>query len=393
MKIELKQITIRELTDGYNDMDDEGVVAYGGKLNVRPKYQRNFVYDDKKRNEVIRSVKRNFPINVMYWAVNPDGTYEMLDGQQRTISICDYVGKKFSINAMYFQSLTDEEKNKFLDYPLQVYFCEGTDKEKLEWFEIINIATEVLTDQELRNAVYTGEWLTDAKRKFSKRSCVASKMNDGLVSGDPNRQALLENVLLWCAEREGIKGKKHDQICQYMANHQHDKNANKEWQYFQDVINWAKKLFGQKVTSIMKGQEWGRLFNEYSDKFYDSDDIAKEMSKLLKDDDVTNKRGIIEYILSKDERHLSIRAFTQAQKEQMYEEQQGICPGCNKHFELCEMQADHRRPWSQGGKTELANGMMLCAECNRKKSDGTLPLKQFIIHGDMIGNGGVKIVK
>lgn len=395
MKIELKQITIRDLTDGYNDMEDEGVVAYGGKLNVRPKYQRNFVYDDKKRNEVIRSVKRGFPINVMYWAVNSDGTFEMLDGQQRTISICEYVGKKFSINAAYFQTLTEDERNAFLDYPLQVYFCEGSDKEKLEWFEIINIATEVLTAQELRNAVYTGEWLTDAKRKFSKRNCVASKMNNGLVSGDPNRQLLLEHVLEWCAEKEDIKGKKNEMICQYMANHQMDKNANREWQYFQDVINWAHKIFGEKVISIMKGQEWGALYNAHHETFYDSDDVAKEVSRLLKDDDVTNKKGIIEYVLTRDERHLSIRAFTQAQKEQMYEEQGGICPCCGQHFELSEMEADHRKPWSKGGKTEIANGQMLCADCNRKKSDGVLPsvVNNYTVQGDVIKEGGVKIVK
>lgn len=371
MNITLHQITIRELTDGYDDMDEEGVVAYHGKLNVRPKYQRNFVYDDRKRNAVIKSVKQGFPINVMYWAQNEDGTFEMLDGQQRAISICDYVGKKFSIDAAYFQTLTEAERNKFLDYPLQVYFCEGTDKEKLDWFQIINIATEVLTQQELRNAIYTGEWLTDAKRKFSKRNCVASKLNDGLVSGDPNRQALLENVLLWAAQREGLTGQKDDQIRQYMANHQHDKNANREWQYFQDIINWAKKVF-EKSRPILKGQPWGELYNNYHDNYYDSDEVEKMVARLMRDDDVTNKKGIVEYVLDRDERHLSIRAFTQSQKEQMYEAQGGICPGCGKHYEIGEMEADHRKPWSQGGKTELNNGMMLCQDCNRKKSDGTL---------------------
>ena len=371
MNITLHQITIRELTDGYDDMDEEGVVAYHGKLNVRPKYQRNFVYDDKKRNAVIKSVKQGFPINVMYWAQNEDGTFEMLDGQQRAISICDYVGKKFSIDAAYFQTLTEAERNKFLDYPLQVYFCEGTDKEKLDWFQIINIATEVLTQQELRNAIYTGEWLTDAKRKFSKRNCVASRLNDGLVSGDPNRQALLENVLLWAAQREGLTGQKDDQIRQYMANHQHDRNANREWQYFQDIINWAKKVF-EKSRPILKGQPWGELYNNYHDNYYDSDEVEKMVARLMRDDDVTNKKGIVEYVLDRDERHLSIRAFTQSQKEQMYEAQGGICPGCGKHYEIGEMEADHRKPWSQGGKTELNNGMMLCQDCNRKKSDGTL---------------------
>lgn len=379
MKIELHQVTIRELTDGYNDMDDEGVVAYGGKLNVRPKYQRNFVYGENARNEVIRSIMKGYPINVMYWAKNEDGTFEMLDGQQRTISICDFVGKKFSINAAYFQTLTDDEREKFLDYQLQVYFCEGTDKEKLEWFKIINIATMVLTAQELRNAVYTGEWLTDAKRKFSKRNCVASRLNDGFVSGDPNRQALLENVLLWAAEAEGIGGQKDDQICQYMANHQYDKDANREWQYFQDIIYWAKKVF-ENPRHILKGQPWGEYYNKYHETFYNSSEVETTVARLMKDDDVTNKKGIVEYVLDKDERHLSLRAFTQAQKEQMYEQQQGICPGCGKHFEIYEMEADHKQAWSKGGKTELANGQMLCEECNRKKSDGKLIINEQVIN-------------
>ena len=96
------------------------------------------------------------------------------------------------------------------------------------------------------------------------------------------------------------------------------------------------------------------------------------VARLMKDDDVTNKKGIVEYVLDKDERHLSLRAFTQAQKGQMYEMQKGICPGCKKHFEIYEMEADHKQAWSKGGKTELANGQMLCEECNRKKSDGKL---------------------
>lgn len=386
MEISLQQISIRDLTDGYNDMDDEGVVAYHGLLNVRPKYQRNFVYKDDKRNAVIKSVKKGFPINVMYWAKKPDGTFEMLDGQQRTISICEYVGKKFSIKAEYFQTLPESEQEKFLDYKLQVYFCEGTDKEILDWFETINIATEVLTNQELRNAVYTGEWLTDAKRKFSKKNCVASKLNDGYVSGDPNRQLLLEKVLLWSAEAEGITGVADDRIRQYMANHQLDKNANREWQYFQDIINWARKIFANP-RNILKGQPWGEFYNNYHNNFYDSDEVEKKVANLLKDDDVTNKSGIVQYVLDKDERHLNIRAFTQSQKEQMYEEQGGICPGCGEHFEIGEMEADHRKPWSQGGKTELSNGMMLCADCNRKKSDGTLT----IINGDMNVFGDAQI--
>jgi len=283
MKITLQQIPVRELVDEYMDNDDEGVVAYHGKLNVRPKYQRNFVYDEKKRNAVIESVTKGFPINVMYWTMNEDGSFEMLDGQQRTISICEYVAGQFSHHAKYFHTLLKEEREQLLNYPLQVYFCEGTDKEKLDWFEIINVATEVLTVQELRNAVYTGEWLTDAKRKFSKRNCVASKLNNGLVSGDPNRQMLLENVLWWMAQKDGVKGKKDEQVRQYMADHQHDGNASREWQYFQDVVHWARKVF-ENPRAILKGKPWGEFYNKYHENYYDSEAVEKLVAKLLKDD-------------------------------------------------------------------------------------------------------------
>ena len=157
MNIELRNVTIRELTDGYFDDDEEGVVGYDEKLDIRPKYQREFVYNDKQRDEVIRTVRRDLPLNVMYWAkVEGEDRYEVLDGQQRTISVCRYVDGDFSVDDMYFDNLTQDQQNQILDYELFIYVCDGTDAEKLEWFKIINIAGEQLTDQELRNAVYAG---------------------------------------------------------------------------------------------------------------------------------------------------------------------------------------------------------------------------------------------
>ena len=67
MNIELKEITIRELVEGYRDSNEEGVVGYGGKLNIRPKYQREFVYKDKQRDAVITTIIRTFiqiPLNI-----------------------------------------------------------------------------------------------------------------------------------------------------------------------------------------------------------------------------------------------------------------------------------------------------------------------------------------
>ena len=173
MEISLHEITVRDLANGYIDEDENGVWGYGGKLNIRPQYQREFVYKDKQRDAVIDTIIKNFPLNVMYWSVNEDGTYEIIDGQQRTISVCEYVTDGFSINydndAMKMHNLPQDIQKKILDYKLMVYFCKGTDSERLKWFETINIAGEELTTQELRNAVYSGPWLSDAKRYFSKK--------------------------------------------------------------------------------------------------------------------------------------------------------------------------------------------------------------------------------
>ena len=121
MEIKLKEITIRELTKNYIDNADNGVTGYDGKLNIRPAYQREFIYKDKQRDEVIKSVMKKFPLNVMYWVVSDDGNYELLDGQQRTISICQYVNGDFSINARGFSNLTKTEQDEILDYKLMVY--------------------------------------------------------------------------------------------------------------------------------------------------------------------------------------------------------------------------------------------------------------------------------
>ena len=159
MEIELLEITIGDVANGYTDNAEEGVTGYGGKLNIRPPYQREFVYKEEQERAVIHTIMRGFPLNTMYWVKNADGTFELLDGQQRTISFCQYVNGGFSINdkqngrdVLIFDNLTPTEKERFLSYKLFVYVCEGNDKERLDWFRTINIAGERLTEQELRNA-------------------------------------------------------------------------------------------------------------------------------------------------------------------------------------------------------------------------------------------------
>ncbi len=361
MKINLHKIQIRKVFGGYKDSAEEGVVAYGGKLDIRPKYQREFVYKPEQRNAVINTVQNEFPLNVMYWIENSAGKYELLDGQQRTLSICQYVNGDYSINDRYFHNLTNEEKDQILDYELMIYFCDGTDKERIKWFEVINTAGEKLTPQELLNAVYTGSWLSDAKLKFSKSGCAAYLLanDDGqLVSGSPIRQEYLETALSWINNGD---------VAGYMAKHQHDKNAEKLWEYFQNVIAWVRKNF-TNYRKEMASVNWGELYNEFKDKKLTATKIEAEISKLMQDEDVTKKSGIYPYVLMRQERYLSIRAFTDKMKREAFERQNGKCSFCKKKFDISEMEADHISPWHEGGKTIAQNCQMLCKQDNRTKS-------------------------
>lgn len=359
MDIQLEQITIKELFDGFEERPAEGgVVGYRGRLDIRPPYQREFIYKDKQRDAVIGTVRKGFPLNVMYWAVRDDGGYEVIDGQQRTIAICRYLNGDFSIDDIYFHNLQDDQQQQILKYKCMIYFCSGTDSEKLEWFKTINIAGEKLTDQELRNAVYHGPWTADAKRYFSKTGCPAYGIASDYVTGSPIRQEYLETAIDWLAEGG---------IDEYMSKHQHDKDAKPLWNYFQKVIEWSKGVFPD-YRREMKNVAWGRLYNEFRDKKLDAGQLATEVAKLMEDEEVGRKSGIYPYLLTKDERFLNLRVFSDKQKREAYERQNGKCVKCGKWFDIGEMEADHVKPWHEGGKTIAANCQMLCKDDNRRKA-------------------------
>ena len=214
-------------------------------------------------------------------------------------------------------------------------------------------------------AQYTGKWLYDAKKRFSKTGCAAAAIGDKLLNGSAIRQDFLETALEWVADRDG------GDILDYMSAHQHDENCDDLWNYFESVINWVKATFPFLRGKLMKGLPWGVYFNKYGKTERDGAALEKRIVQLLRDDedveDITNQRGIYEYLLSGDERHLSIRRFSDKMARTAYERQNGVCPICGKHFAIEEMQADHIRPWSKGGHTVATNCQMLCSDCNRRK--------------------------
>lgn len=363
MEITQSEVTVAEVFKDYINNGENGVSGYGGKLNIRPKYQRNFVYNDEQQAEVIRTVKKNFPLNVMYWIDNGGGNFEVLDGQQRTISICDYLEGKFGVDSIYFHSLDNTAKKNILNYKLTVYVCKSDSyQEKIDWFKVVNIAGERLFEQEILNAVFASEFVDNARSYFSQNNCAAYRIAKNYLNGTPIRQDYLQTVLSWLADKNSCTIKEFMSLSQ-----RDDPSAQNLISYFRDVIDWVQKIF-LNYHKEMKGLEWGIFFNQYADKIFDIPKITKQIEDLMADEDVTSKRGIYKYILTGEERFLSIRTFDDRIKKFVYKQQGGKCAVCGKNFRIEEMQADHIKPWSKGGKTIIENCQMLCTKCNLKKS-------------------------
>ncbi len=299
----------------------------------------------------------------MYWADNGAEKYEIIDGQQRTISICSYLDGDFPVDDFYFENLQDDVVAEILGYPLMVYACSGTASEKLKWFEIVNIAGEKLTPQELRNAVYSGPWVTDAKRYFSKSGCPARDLGEKYMRGSPLRQAYLESAMKWVIGTKDVSPK---DIAAYMGKHQNNANAKPLWQHFHKVIDWIEKSFVPR-KEMMDSVNWGWLYKEYGLSEINREDIENEVLRLIDDDDVTKKSGIYAYLHTKDQSHLNIRKFPDKIKRKVYEKQGRKCKECGEYYDIDEMEADHIKPWSEGGKTVEDNCQVLHKRYNRRK--------------------------
>lgn len=381
----LKTYTVQEICNGfvYNELEGKGLFGLSGKLTIQPEYQRNYIYADGKKDvAVIQSILKGYPLGLIYFNKVADDKFEVLDGQQRITSIGRYVTGKFAVKdqndlEQHFSGLPQELQDKILNTELLIYECQGSESEIKEWFKTINIAGVPLNNQELLNAVYSGPFVTLAKAEFSNSQNANVQMWSAYINGSVNRQDFLATALDWVS---------HGNIGDYMSQHRRDDNINELKTYFTSVIDWASSVFID-VKNEMCGLEWGRLYEQYHQNAYNPTDVSQRLNELYADPYVTNKRGIMEYILGgcSDAKLLNIRIFSEADKQTVYGQQtiaareQGIsnCPLCaigndnnrTRIWKLSEMDADHVTAWSRGGSTSLDNCQMLCKTHNRAKGN------------------------
>ena len=388
MKTTLRtEYTVRDIVKGfiYDEHEGKGLFGLDGRLVIQPEYQRHYLYAEnngEKEIAVIESVLKGYPLGLLYFVKKKDGMLEVLDGQQRITSLGRFATKKFALSKgydhpQYCDSLPRDFQDRFFATQLLVYECEGEESEIKEWFKTINITGIPLREQEVLNAIYSGPFVTKAKTVFSNSGNANLQKWQVFVAGEVKRQDILKTALEWVSR---------DRVQEYMAAHRQDKDIKEMESLFNAIIEWAGTVFSDNYREL-RGQEWGRLYDTYHDHPYNSAEVAKKISDLMADEEVTNKRGIFEYILGgeTETKLLNIRVFDQKTIRSVYEqqrleaEQKGIsnCPMCvlaggpnaTKLWPLKDMDADHVTAWSKGGATTADNCRMLCRTHNRSKGN------------------------
>lgn len=386
MKTTLRtDLTIDDICKGfvYNEYEGKGLFGWNGQLVIQPEYQRNYIYADGVKDvAVIESILKGYPLGLIYFVKTKDGMYEVLDGQQRITSFGRYVTGKFAFTdtngiPQYFASLAENLKDRILNTKLTIYICEGEEDEIKEWFKTINISGVPLNNQELLNAIYSGKFVTLARSVFSNSENANIQKWGAYINADVKRQGFLETALKWVSKNK---------IEQYMSSHRHDDSINELEKYFNSVIDWVSSLF-LVVDKSMRTIDWGSLYEKFHLQSYNPTTITEEAEKLLSDSQVTNKKGIYEFLLGgkQDTKLLNIRVFTDTVKKEVYAEQTKVaktdgisnCPLCaignnnnkTRVYKMNEMDADHVTAWSKGGNTDKSNCEMLCKTHNGAKGN------------------------
>jgi len=378
-------LTVKDICEGfvYNELEGKGLFGWGGRLTIQPEYQRNYIYNDGKKDvAVVDSLAKGYPLGLLYFVKTAPDKYEVLDGQQRITSFGRFATGKLAIKdahgmEQYVDGIAADIREKIMNAPLTIYVCEGEESEIKSWFKTINIAGEPLNEQEVNNAIYSGPFVTRAKETFSNSQNAAIQKWSAYVRGSAARQAFLATALDWVSKGQ-VEG--------YMNKHRFDTDIKELETYFVSVIDWIESVFTD-AHDEMCGLKWGDLYERFHKTAYNAANLSKRVAELLDDDSVTDKRGIFEYLLGgeSDPKLLNVRVFKPAEAKAAYRRQTDAankkgtsnCPLCavghaataTRIWDFKDMDADHVTAWSKGGKTDAANCQMLCKTHNRAKGN------------------------
>lgn len=372
-KITHKVVTLGDLAKEYCDGSEtieRTTIVDGVKTIINPSFQRGLVYSIENMHSLIDSILHGFIIGQVTFA-EVNGCYLVVDGQQRITTICKYItGEVPAYNGLYFESLTEDEKEIILNTELPIAVLVNATKEQIaEQFKRTNTCGEVLTQMEILAAIYDGEFMQELKQVFGLNFLTKGfgKKYKEYLKGDANRLFFAELAI----KVYDAKSNDTEKIIKFCI--EHNITVDDIVKRFKEVFNWYTKLVANLTSAQKKllpiNISVEDMYNKYGSIPMGADKFAIRFGEALNSlDEGDTSSKLIDYVFTQDLQYITPRLFPKAIAVRVYKKQNGICPICGNHFEFDDMQADHIHPWALGGKTKESNCQMLCKDCNNKKN-------------------------
>ncbi|MFC3835553.1 MULTISPECIES: DUF262 domain-containing protein [Deinococcus] len=234
-------------------------------IDLKPKYQRRFRWDDLRKSRLIESLLMNVPIPPIFLNEDTYGKYSVIDGKQRLTAISDFLNDRFDIKGLYvFSELNGK---KFSEFPedLQtvittrptlraIIILRQSDPDiKFEVFERLNTGGVKLNAQELRNSTFTGslnDLILDLSEdaKFHRLLRITAKSKSTIYKEMKDAELVLRFFTFvdnWKKFRGGVART----MDEYMAEFRHldDQKIESMRRRFIESVNKIEIVFGENA--------------------------------------------------------------------------------------------------------------------------------------------------
>lgn len=384
-----------------------------GDIIPQPDYQRDYIMDNKKASKLIESVLLQIPIPTVYLCEEKDGTFSIIDGQQRLTSFVKFLKNEIELKGLEEYSEYNGKKFIGLDKNIQRLIksttinCIVIQKEsqelKYEIFSRLNQGSTSLKPQELRNCIYRGSF-----NNMLEDIAVNNKNLAYLVGDDNKRKNYQEYILRYFALKnfQEYSSSISRTLNLYMEKHQNDPEENiKQYKREYDSnIDIIRQILGQtafygydrikdKIMNKFSGSVYDSIIVGFSmfnnhDLMRHSDNIRESINNMKMNDEeyqeytyaaTGSKARVIGRIMKVYEILSSIigkkgdygveRTFSKDIKEELWHEGY-VCPYCNNVIlNIDDAEVDHIESFVSGGETIKKNAQLLHRHCNREKHD------------------------
>ncbi len=394
------------------------------RIDPKPAYQRGPVWSQNHQQLFIDSVLRGFDIPKFYLRRVNEGPYdwEVIDGQQRLRAIWGFLRNEYPVSddsdpiekhgiaGKNFEDLQDQLVDSFLAYELAIVTVEEADDQEVEDMFLRLQNGMPLNSAEKRNAI------SGSIRNFVHGLAENNRLMTDSVAFANSRyshdEVIAQMVLI--EMHRGPTSVRHTQLKELYQNNRNFNENSSVANKVKRVLNFLGKAFPQKSPELSKvnllslytlasetltkysiadrANEFGNWFIGFENRRRQDEDkpedhrdermvsyqlavlqqtanlaSQEERRRILTEDLLTM---IPDLILLDDQ-----RLFTHDQRAAIFRKARGKCANPGKSGDCLvecgwnDIHADHLVPYSKGGRTTVANGQLLCRNCNLRKSN------------------------